>query len=260
MSIDIIPRKIERYGWIPDLPDNRDRVFAPRKALPRLPAKVDLRTTGFMPPVYDQGYLGSCTANAIAGAYEYEQKRQGLTDFTPARLFIYYEERRAISTLNSDSGANLRDGLKVVNKLGAPDEKLWPYDINRFTVQPAAQVYADGLKHQATGYSAIDNRIQFNIKQPLAMGIPVVFGFTVYSWFEDPDAHGVLTPVPNSSVLGGHAVLCVGYETIARKHYAIIRNSWGSGWGDGGFCYMPLSFITGYTNADDFWVINQVEA
>jgi C1A family cysteine protease len=128
-------------GWLPDLPDNRDHVFKPRRALPRLPSRVDLRTTGFMPSVYDQGYLGSCTANAVAGAFEYEQKRQGLTDFNPARLFIYYEERRMINTLNEDSGAFIRDGLKVVNRLGAPQRNalaLRHQPLHRSAQQPTS--------------------------------------------------------------------------------------------------------------------------
>lgn len=255
----LTPRQTKRYGWLPDLPDNRDHVFKPRRALPRLPSKVDLRTTGFMPSVYDQGYLGSCTANAVAGAFEYEQKRQGLADFNPARLFIYYEERRMINTLNEDSGAFIRDGLKVVNHLGAPHETLWPYDINRFTVQPNQDVYNDGLDHQAIGYATVDNAREFDVKQALALGVPVVFGFTVFPWFESPDAHGFCNPVPNQQVLGGHAVLCVGYFNLKRKWWAIVRNSWGSSWGDGGFCYMPLRWICDYWNADDFWIINQVE-
>jgi len=258
----IVPRKIKRYGWIPDLPDNRDTLWHPGRRAVKLPSKVDLRTTGFMPDVYDQGDLGSCTANAIGGAYEYEQKRQGLTDYQPCRLFIYYEERRYINALGYDSGANIRDGLKVVNKLGAPHETLWPYDINKYAQMPSADAYEDGLKHQATGYASVDNRIQLSVKQALAMGIPIVFGFTVYSWFENPDANAVCTPIKGQATLGGHAVMLVGYERMhgSQKTWGIVRNSWGPSWGDAGYCYMPLNWICNYANADDFWVINQVEA
>lgn len=259
----IVPRKTQRYGWLPDLPDNRDKVWTPgRRALKKLPSKVDLRTSGFEPSVYDQDYLGSCTANAIAGAFEFEQRRQGLTDYMPCRLFIYYEERRYINSLQYDSGAFIRDGLKVVNKLGSPHENLWAYDISRFASQPPQPAYEDGLNHQALGYSTVDNRIQVPVKTALAMGIPVIFGFTVYSWFENPDAHGVCTPIAGQAVLGGHAVELVGYERMAGsgKIWGIVRNSWGSSWGDNGYCYIPLGWICNYDNADDFWVINQVEA
>jgi len=257
-------RQTPRYGWLPDLPDNRDHLWAPKKTrrgvLPKLPSRVDLRTTGFMPSVYDQGYLGSCTANGVAGAYEYEQRRQGLTDYMPSRLFIYYEERRIINTLNSDSGAFIRDGLKVVNKLGAPHENLWAYDINGFTVQPPAEAYEDGLAHQTIAYASVDNRIQVPVKQALAQGLPVVMGFTVYPWFESPSA-GVCTPVPNQQVLGGHCVCIVGYERMIGSHkiWAIVRNSWGPGWGDQGYCYIPMAWLCNYYNADDFWIIQQVE-
>jgi C1A family cysteine protease len=257
------PRRTQRYGWLPDLPDNRDHIWKPGRRAPRkLPSKVDLRTSGFEPPIYDQGYLGSCTANAIAGAYEFEQRRQGLTDFNPSRLFIYFEERRKINTIAVDSGAFIRDGLDVVHKLGAPDERLWPYDVNRFTVSPSPDVYADGEKHQTVAYASVDNKRQYMVKTALAMGIPIVFGFTVYSWFENPDAHGVVTPATGASVLGGHAVELVGYEHVgrSRKLWGIGRNSWGSGWGDGGYFYMPLGWICDYANADDFWVIQSVEA
>jgi C1A family cysteine protease len=257
------PRTNRRYGWLPDLPDNRDKKWAPKKSrrgvLPKLPSKVDLRSTGFMPPVYDQSYLGSCTANAVAGAFEFEQRRQGLLDYIPARLFIYYEERRIIQTLDQDSGAFIRDGLRVVNRLGAPHETLWPYDINTYTIQPSPGAYSDGLLHQATAYASVDNKREFDVKQALAAGLPVVFGFTVYPWFESPDAAGFCRPVAGQNVLGGHAVLLVGYFRVGNVWWGIVRNSWGPSWGQSGYCYMPLRWICDYYNADDFWVIQQVE-
>src|SRR3954468_18079803 len=133
-------RPAARYGWLPDLPDNRDIQWkAPktrRLAAQRLPTKVDLRLTPYEPDPYDQSYLGSCTGNGIAGAFEFINRKQGLMDYIPSRLFIYYEERRIINSIEYDSGAFIRDGLKVVNKLGAPHEDMWPYNINAFTQQP----------------------------------------------------------------------------------------------------------------------------
>lgn len=257
-------RQTKKYGWLPDLPDIRDLAWQPPKSrrgvLPKLPAKVDLRNSGFEPPIYDQGYLGSCTANGVASAFEFEQRRQTLTPFTPARLFIYYEERRIINCLAIDSGAFIRDGLRVVNKLGAPNETLWPYDINRFTIQPSADVYEDGLDHQTTAYMTVDNKREFDVKHALAAGLPVVFGFTVYQWFESPNANGFCYPVAGQSVLGGHCTVIVGYFRLKNVWWAIVRNSWGAGWGQSGYCYMPLRWICNYWNADDFWVIQQVEA
>src|SRR5947209_12808061 len=121
-------RKVARYGWIPDLPDHRDLFFAaPSNILVALPLKVDL--TPECPEVYDQGQIGSCTANAIGGTIEFDQMRQRLRDvFVPSRLFIYYNERAIEHTVAEDSGAMIRDGIKSVAKQGACPEKIWPYD------------------------------------------------------------------------------------------------------------------------------------
>src|ERR1700752_2140455 len=131
------PRKIAHYGWIPDQPDQRDHLYAaPPQMLARLPKSTDLRAQ--CPPVYDQGQLGSCTANAIGGALEFDQLKQKKPNAaTPSRLFIYYNERAIEHTIDSDSGAQIRDGVKSVHKLGAPPEDPdWPYDINKFSQKP----------------------------------------------------------------------------------------------------------------------------
>src|SRR5215471_12430516 len=129
--------KICRYGWIPDLPDARDRVFkAPRRAA-ALPSSVDLR--GNCPRVYDQGDLGSCTANAIGAAVEFDRKKQRLEPFTPSRLFIYYNERALEGTIATDSGAMLRDGIKTLAGEGVCPEPMWPYVAEKFTHRPSSQ-------------------------------------------------------------------------------------------------------------------------
>jgi C1A family cysteine protease len=130
-----VPRKIKGYGWIPDLPDHRDHLYAaPPPRLTALPPSTDLRPQ--CPPVYDQGQLGSCTANAIAGAIEFDQMKQGQTPFVPSRLFIYYNERDIEGTVGSDSGAQIRDGIKSVAQQGVCPEPEWPYDITKFTEKP----------------------------------------------------------------------------------------------------------------------------
>lgn len=256
-------RTVKRYGWTPDLPDHRDLPFVPRRTragrLPKLSAKMDLRATPFEPPIYDQDYLGSCVANGVGDVFEYTQRRLGYTDFMPGRLFLYYEARRIIATLGWDSGAFIRDGLRVVNRLGAPHESLWPYDISRFTQQPNTESYVDALKHQATAYMAVDNKREYDVKAAIAQGLPVVFGFTVFPWFENPDAQGFCRPVAGQPILGGHCTVVVGYFLFKHVWWAIVRNSWGTGWGIGGYCFMPLRWICTYANADDFWVIQDVE-
>jgi C1A family cysteine protease len=139
------PRKIARYGWIPDLPDERDHLYAaPPAVLSALPPYVDLRTQ--CPVIYDQGMLGSCTANAIGGAIEFDRIKQSLPDFVPSRLFIYYNERVIEGTVEIDSGAMIRDGIKSVASEGACPEPEWPYDISMFAVRPSAEAYRDAAK------------------------------------------------------------------------------------------------------------------
>ena len=176
-------RKIKRYGWIPDLPDRRDRIFAARPdTLRTLPPRVDMRDV--CPPIYDQGALGSCTAQAIAALLQFDQAKQAQpAACTPSRLFIYYNERVIEGTVDDDSGAMLRDGIKSVARQGAPQEPLWPYRIPRFRDKPPAAAYREGLKHQALLYERLLQDVD-QLKGCLAGGYPFVFGFSVYESFE----------------------------------------------------------------------------
>jgi C1A family cysteine protease len=243
-----------RYGWSPDLPDHRDQVYSAPMAT-SLPAAVDLRPN--CPPVYDQGQLGSCTANAIAGAIEFDRKKQRLTDFVPSRLFIYYNERVMEGTVSSDSGAQIRDGIKSVSKIGAPPEADWPYDISKFTDKPPTKAYADAKLDRALHYQRIV-QTQAQLQGCLASGFPYVFGFTVYESFESPTVArtGIMPmPAPGEKKVGGHAVLAVGYNTASRMF--IVRNSWAASWGQGGYFMMPFEFMLG-PNCSDIWTIRSV--
>lgn len=251
--------KIQRYGWVPDLPDARDHLYAaPIAMLKKLPAAVDLRSK--FPPPYDQGQLGSCTGNAIAGALQFGRRKQKQKpDFTPSRLFIYYNERAMEGTVNVDSGAQIRDGIKSVVKQGACFEKTWPYQITMFTVKPSAPAYKEASKYQVTSYSRLTQTLT-QLKGCLASGYPFVFGFTVYESFESTEvAKSGMMPMPAASekVLGGHAVVAVGYNDASQRF--IIRNSWGSHWGQKGYFTMPYAYITESNLADDFWTIRLVE-
>jgi C1A family cysteine protease len=252
------------YGWRPQAPDQRDRVF--QRRLAQLPAETDLRP--HMPPVYDQGQLGSCTANAIGAAMEYERTRQAEPDFLPSRLFIYYNERAMEGTIGSDSGAQIRDGIKVVNTQGACPESTWPYDISMFTVHPPRRCYVAALGDLALRYEAIQTLA--DLKDALASALAVVFGFTVYESFESQAvaASGVVPlPQPSERVVGGHAVLAVGYSDPDNR--LTVRNSWGSSWGAQGYFFLPYEYLTGPGKvtdaapvngaylASDFWTIQQ---
>ncbi len=180
---DIRVHSIKRYGWMPDLPDVRDHMYAaPVAMMATLPPKVDLRP--HCPTPYDQGQLGSCTGNAIAGAVQFEREKQHLTpDFVPSRLFIYYGERVIEGTIGTDAGAQIRDGIKVVAKQGVPPETDWPYDIAKFADKPPAKAYKDALHDRAVSYSRLTQSLS-QLKGCLASGYPFVFGFTVYDSFE----------------------------------------------------------------------------
>ena len=251
-------RTQKRYGWRPDHPDMRDFLMAvePAKALPR---RVSLRAQ--MPPVYDQGQLGSCTANSIGAILEFnEMKQTELDAATPSRLFIYYNERAMEGTISQDSGAEIRDGIKSVAQLGAPPETAWPYVIGKFARKPPAKAYTAALKHQAIRYARV-SQTQMGIQNILAGGYPISFGFTVYESFErDVGPDGVVPmPEPDESTLGGHAVVALGYRQIRRQLYFECRNSWGPDWADDGYFWLPASYVTSQSLARDFWVIEQVE-
>ena len=253
-------RKIQRYGWIPDLPDHRDHLYAaPVMALAKQPAKMDLRTK--CPPVYDQGQLGSCTANAIAAAIQFNRIKLKLKPkFVPSRLFIYYNERVMEGTAHTDSGAQIRDGIKSVAQQGDCPEKEWPYDIAKFAVKPSAKCYQDAKKYKAVTYQRLVQALS-QLKGCLASGYPFVYGFTVYESFESAAVakSGVMPmPQPKEKVLGGHAVLAVGYDDAQQRF--IVRNSWGRNWGMKGYFTMPYSYLTDNNLADDIWTIRLVTA
>jgi len=251
-------RSIKHYGWVPDLPDARDFQFsAPDEVLATLPPKVDLRSK--CPPIYDQGQLGSCTSNAIAGAYEYDQVQQHQADFMPSRLFIYFNERTMEGTVDIDAGAMLRDGIKSVAKLGVCTENSWPYDIAAFRDRPGTACYREALKHQAIVYRSVPQSLNM-LQACLATGIPFVFGFSVYESFESDEVArtGVVDmPSAKEKQVGGHAVVAVGYDNAAQRF--LVRNSWGRNWGQKGYCTMPYAYVTNPQLAMDFWAIYAVE-
>ncbi len=253
-----MPRQIKRYGWIPDLPDQRDHLYAaPAPVLQTLPPSVDLRPQ--CPPVYDQGQLGSCTANAIAAALEFDQIKQKLPQvFAPSRLFIYYNERAIENTIDSDAGAMIRDGIKTVANQGECPEDLWPYDIAQFREQPPDNCYQVAAQHQALLYQSVAQNLN-QMKGCLAAGAPFVFGFTVYQSFETNQVTqtGIVPlPGPDEPVLGGHAVLAVGYDDASTRF--IARNSWGTDWGMAGYFTIPYSYLLQSGLSADFWTILQV--
>jgi C1A family cysteine protease len=251
--------KIKRYGWKPDLPDHRDfRLQVKQQTLDTLPASVDLSDTA-PAEVYDQGQLGSCTGNAIAAAVEFLLKKQGEEVFTPSRLFIYYAERVMEHSVKEDAGAMIRDGIKSVNKQGVPHETLWPYNISQFTKKPRLKAYSDAKLHQSLQYMRVDQTLE-QMKGCLASGYPFVVGFSVYESFESSNvAQTGTVPMPTNGeqLLGGHAVLCIGYDDSTGRF--LLRNSWGSNWGNKGNFTMLYEYLLNNDLSDDFWTIRLME-
>ncbi len=266
-------RQIARFGWTPDIPDHRDHIYAAIPAvLKKLPAKVDLRAK--LPPVYDQGRIGSCTANAIAAAIQFDRsKNKQKPDFVPSRLFVYYNERAVEGSITTDSGAQIRDGIKQVAKLGVPPESLWAYDDTpalsdggpwptgaKPAQKPSAAAYTEAAKYQAISYQRLPRTLNA-FRGVLAEGYPFVFGFSVYENLYGADGkplNTVLLPGPKDQLLGGHAVLAVGYDDA--KQVFIVRNSWGAKNQDKGYFYMPYAYLTEEGLSDDFWTIRLIEA
>lgn len=264
-------RTDRRYGWNPDRPDHRDRVrlVTPAQRL-ALPDKVDRSTDPAMPGVYDQAQIGSCTANGIAAAFEYDLRRQGLADFMPSRLFIYWNERAMEGNSGFDSGAQIRDGIKSIAKQGVVPESEWPYDGDpadsdgswpaghRAGQEPPKALYSEAQHSEAVEYERIIQDA-LHLKSVLAAGIPFVFGFTVFSSFESQEVAATgeaPMPQPGDSVLGGHCVMAVGYDDSQQRF--LVRNSWGTSWGKDGYFTLPYAYLTNRRLASDFWTVRVV--
>jgi C1A family cysteine protease len=258
-----VPKR-RRYNWRRDLPDHRDIRFK-YKTIP-LPPVVDLRAK--CPPVVDQGDLGSCTANALAGALGFLELAQlaqagpdgpeelGTSFEAFSRLFIYWNERVIEGDTGQDAGAQIRDGIKSLASVGACSENTWTYDIKLAFKVPPPQSYIEASKHRISKYQALDGKNITELKTCLASGYPFVFGFTVYESFEGPGVAKtgkMSVPTPHDKPVGGHAVMCVGYSDKLKAF--IVRNSWGEAWGDKGYFYMPYRYMTHGNLTDDFWTI-----
>jgi C1A family cysteine protease len=250
-------RKIARYGWRPDIPDWRDhRLALVRSGAAATPDAADLRPLS--PPVVDQGQAGSCTGNAIAYALLFAGMREDNAPVELSRLFIYYNERAIEGTVDQDAGAMIRDGIKSVAQYGACLELAWPYNLSNLTVKPDDVAYYDAAQRRAIQYLRVAQMAE-DLEACLAAGFPVVFGFSVYESFESDELArtGVVPmPQPGERQVGGHAVALVGYDKT--RLMFLVRNSWGTGWGQGGYCWMPYDYVLNSDLADDFWTIRQV--
>lgn len=259
-----------KWGWKRDLPDIHDLQYFKHPEFelsPVLPPHVDLRAQ--MSPVEDQGQLGSCVAHAVCGALEYlellELKHAGLSpeEFGSkfediSRLFVYWNARYIDGTADHDSGTHIRSAIKSIKSDGICREKLWPYDIKKVFDLPNTLAYKEAEKHKILTSYSINHLSIFAMKQCLANGYPFVFGISVYESMMTSDVtHTGLIPMPQKgeNLLGGHALCCVGYDDD--KNSFLVRNSWGTGWGIKGYCYIPYNYLTNPGLCADSWTLRR---
>ena len=232
-----------QYRLQKDSEDLRDHIFTKHgfKTVAHIPASWDLRAQ--LSPILDQGQLGCCSGFAISGLREYWTN----LDKSPealSQLYLYYYERALEGTVDQDSGAMLRDGMKVLQQRGTCPAVDWPYNIQQFTTKPPLPADTEAAPYRIKEYHRITDLTM--MKTAVASGYPVVIGMDVYDSFEsDAVASTGIMPMPNTQTeqcLGGHAVLVVGYTDA--KQWMVVRNSWGATWGDKGYFYLPYSYWT----------------
>jgi C1A family cysteine protease len=272
---------LHKFGWLRDRPDCRDYTAEHKAIEPllrsinahqpqsQLPGSTDLRV--WCSPIEDQKDLGSCTAQAVVGVIEYWQRRENKSHIEGSRLFLY-KVTRNLMHVKGDTGAYIRTTFKAAALFGTPPEDYHPYDITHFDSEPSAFCYAYAQNNQALSYYRLDTlsiskaSLLETIKAKLAAGFPIVFGFTVYSSYNQAQPSGKIPyPTQGEKVVGGHAVVAVGYNDAmiiknsnptanSTKGALLIRNSWGKGWGESGYGWLPYDYVT-EGQAVDWWVL-----
>lgn len=245
-------------GWRLESPDSQDRLLVdnlPKMALLEAASggAVDLRK--WCSPVENQRDIGSCVGNAVVGGLELLQIRNGQKLIDLSRMFVYYNSRLMHGDAEQDSGTYIRIAMGTLSSIGTCSEAKWPYDTSNVFIRPTWGSYREAYAHKIGGYYRIDGDGQGRIdliKSALERGNPVVFGCLVDAAFMNTGTDGVVAmPKPGRKVEGGHAMLIVGYKDGGDT--LIVRNSWGTGWGDDGYCYIPSDFLDA-CDANDFWV------
>lgn len=203
--------------------------------------------------IYDQGNLGSCVSNAMANLINYYNN-----NINPSRLYIYFNGR-VLSSLDiiDDTGLTIRDGCKSISQYSVCNENIWPYNITQFSTMPNLKSYTSSINFKNFIYLSVNQDVS-SIKNCILNNNPIIFGFYVYSSFlSQKVAQTGQVPYPNiqtETLEGGHCMLICGFDNINKVFKCV--NSWGTSWGNNGFCFMPYNYITNSSLASDFWTIN----
>lgn len=244
------------YGWVRDLSDVRDKTITfKNKQYDLIKSKIDLRED--MPKVYNQGSLSGCTVSSLCNLFGYVN----VNKFDPSRLFLYYNIRNINGCESYDNGASIRNGLKCINRFGLCSEKRWPYQTQYYTTRPQQTCYLKSRYQKSIKYKRLNNTSLRDLKCSLSLDKPFIFGFSVYTSFEDPIAWNPKIdhmPIPNpykEKLLGGQTGVAVGYSD--KRKCFIVQNTLGTKWGLGGYFFMPYRFITS-KQCDDFWVMEWI--
>ncbi len=228
---------MRRYGLLRDAQTHHEvHTFASTK----IAEHSDLRE--YMPPVINQGDIGSCTAcSGVALRYAL-QKIAGKDSPVFSALDLYFWERELDGTLPADAGSALSTTATVGEKIGFAPESDGPYDPTKFNVPPSQKAYQDAANWKIAKAAKLDGL--GGILATLSEGLPVHIGILVYPSFESQEAAetGIIPmPSPYESCLGGHAMVAVGHDMEGK--YVIVRNSWGEEWGMKGYCHIPFEYF-----------------
>ena len=249
-------RKVKRYGALVDIPDQRDIWTSFPKTIEYYQT-ADLRRTNFLPEIFDQGELGSSVAHALLAAYIFSLKKDRVdTEFKFSPQFIYYNQRLIAGTTECDSGSSIRDGIKVLERLGVCNEEHYPYNLDFFRDRPTDESYEFAYKNKHPIQYRRVRLLLEDIMKSISIKLPILMSFTVYDSFQHPDVArtGIMpVPKPGEKIVGHHCILIVGYDIP--KKYLLCRNSWGSGFGQSGYFWMPFQFVNS-RNCSDLWIIS----